>query len=186
MTLAYRDARPDDAEMLATLGRETFAETFGHLYTPENLAAFLESHSPERWRAELSDPNFSVRLAEEGGRAAAYAKLGSPSLPFETKRAAIELRQFYVLKPWHAHGVGSALMDWALAESRRRCAEELYLSVFVDNPRARRFYARYGFEQVGTYDFMVGTHADLDLVMRLDLARHAGLDPASMNTENEN
>jgi RimJ/RimL family protein N-acetyltransferase len=41
--------------------------------------------------------------------------------------------------------------------------------VFIDNHRARRFYARYGFEQVGTYDFMVGTHADLDLVMRLDL-----------------
>ncbi|HEY0014102.1 MAG TPA: GNAT family N-acetyltransferase [Allosphingosinicella sp.] len=169
MTVHYRDAVPKDAEALAALGRATFVETFGHLYTPENLAAFLESHRPERWRDELSDPAFAVRLAEEDGRAAAYAKLAPPSLPFETDRPATELRQFYVLGPWQGRGISTELMAWAIAEARRRGAQELYLSVFIDNHRARRFYARYGFEQVGTYDFMVGTHADLDLVMRLDL-----------------
>jgi GNAT superfamily N-acetyltransferase len=169
MTVTFRDAVPEDADALAELGRVTFAETFGHLYTPENLAAFLQNHSPERWRAELSDSAFAVCLAEEDGRAAAYAKLAPPSLPFETQRRATELRQFYVLGPWQGRGISSELMAWAIAEARRRGAEELYLSVFVDNHRARRFYARYGFEQVGTYEFMVGTHADLDLVMRLDL-----------------
>lgn len=175
MSVRYRDAAPGDAALLAELGRRTFVETFGPLYTPENLAAFLESHNEPAWHAELSDPRFAVRLAEEESEAAAYAKLGPPSLPFKTKRAAIELRQFYVLHPWQGRGVAAALMQWALDEARRRGAEELYLSVFVDNHRARRFYARYGFEQVGTYDFMVGTHADLDLVMRLDLEdAHAG------------
>ncbi|HEX8644347.1 MAG TPA: GNAT family N-acetyltransferase [Allosphingosinicella sp.] len=169
MTVVYRDAGPADAELLARLGRETFTETFGHLYSKENLAAFLESHEVGRWRAELADPAFSVRLAEEDGCAAAYAKVGPPTLPFETRRAATELRQFYVLDRWHGRGVARELMAWVLAEAGRRGAEELYLSVFVDNHRARRFYARYGFEQVGTYDFMVGTHADLDLVMRLNL-----------------
>lgn len=169
MTLVYRNAGPGDAATVATLGRATFIETFGHLYSPENLAAFLENHSEERWASELADPRFSVRLAEEDGIAAGYAKIAPPLLPFETARPATELRQFYVLGPWHGRGVSGALMEWALAEAGRRGAEELYLSVFVDNHRARRFYARYGFEQVGTYDFMVGTHADLDLVMRLDL-----------------
>jgi RimJ/RimL family protein N-acetyltransferase len=45
----------------------------------------------------------------------------------------------------------------------------MFLSVFIDNHRARRFYARYGFEEVGRYDFMVGTHADHDLILRLKL-----------------
>ena len=185
MTVAYRIAGANDAPILAALVRATFTETFGHLYTPENLAAFLETHQAESWRAELADPAFTVRLAEEEGRAAAYAKLGPPSLPFEVRRPCVELRQFYVLKPWQGRGVAQALMAWALGCARERGAEELYLSVFVDNHRARRFYARYGFEQVGTYHFMVGTHADLDLVMRVDLSaeRHAGLDPAPMNTE---
>ena len=58
------------------------------------------------------------------------------------------------------------LMDWAIDEARRRGAEELYLTVYTDNHRARRFYERYGFEAVGRYDFMVGSHADEDVIMR--------------------
>jgi GNAT superfamily N-acetyltransferase len=169
VTIAYRTAGPDDAATLAALGRATFVETFGHLYSPENLAAFLVNHSQDGWRAELSDAAFAVRLAEEAGRAAAYAKLGPPSLPFEVRRPCVELRQFYVLAQWHGRGVGRELMRWALAEARERGAEELYLSVFVDNRRARRFYEHYGFEVIGTYHFMVGTHADDDLIMRLVL-----------------
>jgi GNAT superfamily N-acetyltransferase len=169
--VTFRNASPDDAAVVAALGRETFVETFGHLYTPENLAAFLVNHSDENWRAELSDPRFAVRLGEAEGRSVAYAKLGPPSLPFEVEGPTIELRQFYVLKPWQGVGTAAELMEWTLAEARARGAEEMYLSVFVDNPRARRFYERYGFECVGTYHFMVGTHADDDLIMRLRLER---------------
>jgi GNAT superfamily N-acetyltransferase len=167
--MIYRDAGPDDAEALAELGRATFADTFGHLYSPENLAAFLTSHDPERWRQELADPAFAVRLAEEDGKAVAYAKIGPPSLPFEVSGPTVELRQFYVLKPWQGRGLAPEMMAWVLAEARARGAGQLYLSVFVDNPRARRFYANYGFREVGMYHFMVGTHADDDIIMRLDL-----------------
>jgi ribosomal protein S18 acetylase RimI-like enzyme len=74
-----------------------------------------------------------------------------------------------VLKPWQGAGLAPAMMAWVLAEARRRGAEEIYLSVFTDNLRAQRFYERYGFEAVGRYDFMVGTHADEDIIMRLKL-----------------
>ena len=167
--LRWRIAGPDDAAAVAAIGRQSFTETFGHLYTAENLAAFLANHNEANWRAGLSDPDFVVRLGEADGRAAAYAKLGPPSLPFEVKSPTIELRQFYVLKPWHGSGVAREMMAWVLDEARRRGAEEIYLSVFIDNHRARRFYERYGFEAVGRYDFMVGTHADEDIMMRLGL-----------------
>jgi diamine N-acetyltransferase len=165
----WRSAGPDDAAIVAALGRETFVETFAHLYSADNLAAFLVNHSEANWLAELSDPRFAVRLGEADGRAVAYAKLGPPALPFEPAANAIELRQFYVLSPWHGTGAARELMAWVLDEARARGAGEINLSVFVDNPRARRFYERYGFEHVGRYDFMVGTHADEDLIMRLRL-----------------
>jgi len=166
---AYRDATPADAALMARLGPETFVETFGHLYAPENLAAFLANHSETSWQCELTDPRYAVRIAELDGTAIGFAKLGPPSLPFEAKGPAAELRQLYVLKPWQGAGVAAVLMDWVIAEAGRRGADALYLSVFIDNRRAQRFYARYGFEAVGRYDFMVGTHADEDLVMRLKL-----------------
>ena len=168
----YRDAEPADAARAPPAARRSFTETFGHLYRPEDLAAFLAGHSPEQWREELSDPAFAVRIAEASGEAVGYAKLGPPSLPFEPRGPSIELRQFYVLAPWQGAGLARELMAWVILEARARGAEDLYLSVFVDNHRARRFYARYGFEYVGDYDFMVGNHADVDHVMRLSL-RHA-------------
>jgi GNAT superfamily N-acetyltransferase len=169
MSVAFRTAGPSDAAALAELGARSFTETFGHLYTRENLDIFLATHSQERWQRELSDSAFAVRLGESDGQAVAYAKLGPPTLPFEPSGQPIELRQFYVLKPWQGTGAAADMMQWAIDEGRRRGADELYLSVFVDNHRARRFYERYGFEPVGRYDFMVGTHADEDIVMRLAL-----------------
>ena len=167
--ILYRDAGPADAAALASLGRQTFTEAFAHLYSPENLAAFLQTHNEADWSAQLADPAFAVRIAEAEGALVAYAKLGPPSLPFEPRGAAVELRRLYVLKPWQGAGIAPALMAWTIEEARRRGADELYLSVFVDNHRARRFYARYGFEFVGLYAFMVGDHADEDHVMRLSL-----------------
>ena len=169
MSISCRDAVPGDAAALADLGRRTFSETFGHLYSPENLAAFLETHSQEKWHSELSDPAFAVRLAEADGAPVAYAKLGPPSLPFAPRGRPIELRQFYVLKPWQGAGIAAVLMEWVLEESKRRGADELYLSVFVDNHRARRFYERYGFSFVQPYVFKVGNHEDEDHILRLDL-----------------
>lgn len=169
--IAFRSAGPADAMVLARLGRRSFTETFGHLYHPADLAAFLESHSEAGWRNELSDPRFAVRLGEANGRALAYAKLGPPSLPFEVEGPTIELRQLYVLKPWQGAGIAARLMAWAMDEARRRGAEAIQLSVFVDNVRARRFYERHGFGAVGRYDFMVGNHADEDIIMRLALKK---------------
>jgi GNAT superfamily N-acetyltransferase len=165
----FRDATPEDAAALSELGKRSFTETFGHLYTSDNLAAFLTSHAVGNWLEQLSSSDFSVRVVEDGRALIGYAKVGPPTLPFEPRGTPIELRQFYILKPWHGAGLAPPLMSWVLDESRRRGAHELYLNVITDKHRARRFYARYGFAEVGPYKFMVGNHADEDIVMRLQL-----------------
>jgi len=76
------------------------------------------------------------------------------------------LDQLYILGSYHGVGIAHRLMDWALEEARCRSASQIYLTVFIDNDRARRFYDRYGFEAVGRYDFMVGNQADEDIIMR--------------------
>lgn len=169
MTVTMCDARAEDAAALTAFFKRVFTETFAHLYSADNLDAFLAGRTTPKMARELADPAFAIRIAEADGEIAGYIKLGPPSLPFEPRGRPIELRQLYVAAGFHGAGVARALTDWAIEEARRRCADELYLSVFVENHRARRFYARYGFEPVGRYDFVVGTHVDEDVVMRLPL-----------------
>jgi GNAT superfamily N-acetyltransferase len=169
MTVTYRDAAPEDAATLDRLFNTVFCDTFAHLYSAENLNAFLGGFGIADWEAQLRDPAFACRIAEVDGNAAGYAKLGPLKLPVEEDSPALLLDQLYVLKEFHGAGIAHALMDWTLAKAKRRGASRLYLTVFVDNHRARRFYDRFGFEAVGRYDFMVGNHADEDIIMRKSL-----------------
>lgn len=169
--ISYRNATPADAALLSDLGKRTFVETFGHLYSPEDLEIFLENHSVLAWQNELADSTIEIHLAFDGDIPAGYAKIGPPSLPFEPVGRPAELRQIYVLKPWQGAGIAAHFMDWVIARAHARGADSLYLSVFTDNHRARRFYEGYGFEFVQPYAFMVGTHADEDLILRLDLTK---------------
>ena len=168
MSIAFRDGRPGDGAAVAALFRDSFVATFGHLYSAEDLAAFLAGFTAPAFEAELADPRFALRLAQEDGALAAFAKLGPDDLPGAASDG-LELYQLYVLEPWKGRGIAHALMDWAIGEARRRDASELRLTVYIDNRRARRFYERYGFEEVGKYVFMVGSHADDDRIMRLAL-----------------
>lgn len=169
MTVAYRNASIADLDAIDRIFRASFCDTFAHLYRPEDLAAFLGQFTREAWAEELDDPTYAFYLAEDDGDPVGFVKLGPSSLPVDPTGRALELRQLYVLTSHLGSGVGVRLMDWALAEARRRRVEELFLTVYTDNHRARRFYARYGFEELGPYAFMVGEQADEDIIMRLRL-----------------
>jgi ribosomal protein S18 acetylase RimI-like enzyme len=164
--IAYRDAGPQDAEQLVAVFHRGFCDTFAHLYDPSDLAGFLAEHSPWHWREQLEDPRFAMRVAQSGDDICGFIKLGPLKLPVADAVDPIELRQLYVLKAWHGSGIAAELMHWSIAEARRRGARQMFLSVYTDNPRARRFYRRAGFEEIGPYRFMVGNHADEDVIMR--------------------
>ena len=173
MRIAFRDAGPGDAAALVALFHTGFTDTFGHLYRSEDLASFLSGHTADRWHAQLASSDFAVRCAEVDGKPVGFAKLGPNELPVETAETALELHQLYVLGPWQGEGLAPVLMDWVLGEARRRGARALFLSVWTENYRARRFYARYGFRFVAPYAFMVGEQADADEIFRLDLDQAA-------------
>ena len=166
---SFRGARVADAAVIDRIFDTSFCDTFAHLYSSEDLESFRSSFGIAGWEKELEDPRFAFRIAEVEGVPVGYLKLGPMKLPVEPNGRALLLDQLYVLKGHHGTGIAQALMDWALEEARSRGANELYLTVYIDNHRARAFYDRYGFEAVGRYDFMVGNHADEDVIMRKTL-----------------
>ena len=169
---AIRRAAPADAAVLAALGAATFVETFGHLYTPEDLQAFLgESHSIEAYAKALADPARALWIAgDDAGRAIGYAQAGRCGLPHADVRPEDgELKRLYVRGDAQNGGTGRALMDAAMAWLLRDGPRTLWISVWSENDGAQRFYARYGFEFAGEYEFIVGEQRDREFMYR----RHA-------------
>ncbi|URW75338.1 GNAT family N-acetyltransferase [Sphingomonas donggukensis] len=170
--IAYRDAMPGDGPELSAMAQRCFTDTFGSLYRASDLAAFLDrAFGADGLPSQIGAPDFAIRLATDDGRIVGFAKVGPNALPFPQAEDAnaVELYQLYVLGGYQGEGVGPALMDWAIAEARTRAADTLALSVYVDNHRAQAFYRRYGFVDVGRFDFPVGEHVDEDRLMVLAL-----------------
>jgi Acetyltransferase (GNAT) family. len=60
-------------------------------------------------------------------------------------------------------------MDACAIEARRRGGRTLWLGVWSQNPRAIRFYAKWGYEDVGGQTFMLGDDPQQDRVLALSL-----------------
>ena len=195
-----RRATPADAEALSTLSRTCFTQTFGHLYDPADLAAFLnEAYAPDVLRAELEDPNRATWLlfedeADEGFSRPDSSRTDHPSAPEACDEAPAssashvpigyvnacpahlphpdvspddgEIQRLYILQGHQGGGRGTALLNTALEWLERDGPRTLWIGVWSENYGAQRFYARHGFETVGEYSFMVGDHADHELITR--------------------
>lgn len=162
--MQLRPATPADAPALARLGRDSFTDAFGHLYSPEDLAAFLaEVHDEAVVAAEIAGGECRHALAVDGdGTLLGYCKLRHPSKLAEHSQARdpLELGQLYCAAPATGRGIGGALMDWALREARTGGHDAVLLSVYSGNTGAQRFYARYGFGKVADIHFRVGEQLD--------------------------
>lgn len=168
--MIYRDAVPADGAKLSAMAQRCFTDTFGSLYRASDLAAFLDrAFGADGLPSQLDDPAFKIRIGVQGDAIAGFAKIGPVDFPGDWGADAIELHQLYVLSQWQGDGVGPELMDWVTATARAGGYRQLVLSVYVDNIRAQRFYARYGFVEVGKYEFRVGDHIDDDRIWVLDL-----------------
>jgi ribosomal protein S18 acetylase RimI-like enzyme len=173
MTIAIRRATPEDARTLADLGVRTFTESFGHLYAPEDLQAFLdESHAEGAYAKSLADPRCALWIAEREGKAIGYAQAGPCGLPHaDAKPGDGELKRLYLAREAQGGGIGAQLFDEALRWLERDGPRTLWISVWSENFGAQRFYARYGFAKAGEYDFIVGRQRDREFIFRRDPPR---------------
>lgn len=114
---SIRRATVDDAPALSALAARTFTETFGHLYLPQDLQAFLEeAYTVERQRVILAHPDYAVWLLELDGEAVGHAAAGPCGLPHpDVKPGDGELKRLYLIKTQQSCGWGSRLLETALA-----------------------------------------------------------------------
>ena len=162
-----RQAIADDADLLAELGARTFCETFAAHNSAEDIAVYLASaFGPALQAIELADPASLFLIAEVDGIAAGYAKLkpGDPP-PGVTDEQPVELVRLYVAQEWLGRSVGAALMQACIDEARQKGYHTVWLGVWEHNDRARAFYRKWKFREVGTHIFQLGGDAQTDILM---------------------
>lgn len=171
--IVIRPATVADAAAVSVFAAEAFVDAFGAQNDPEHLAAHLkDAYSPARQAAEMTAPGACFLLALDGTEIAGFAFIEQGRrIPLVTGPSPCEVRRFYIGRRWHGQGVAQALMAAQIAEARRGGARTLWLTTWEFAARARAFYAKCGFVDVGTTIFMVGADPQTDRVLVLDLDR---------------
>lgn len=136
---------------------------------PGDLTAYISAElSPRRFRALLEDRNITVLVAEASRRIVAYMVIAkrSPHASLPDAPVPAEFRKLYLDPAYHGTGLSDALIQTALSVVGGDGPHAVWLSVFSENQRAISFYEKWGFQIVGSQEFLVGTDSQKDFLMQ--------------------
>ncbi|MBT1668134.1 GNAT family N-acetyltransferase [Curtobacterium flaccumfaciens pv. flaccumfaciens] len=144
LSTLIRPATLADADAIAHVHTASWRETYGRFVAdPDGNPWFDVARRVDMWRSVLAEPSTAGTIA--------VALDGTDVVGFGSAAAADdadavrpdELRALYVLARAHGTGAGQGLLDAVLGD------RPAFLWVAADNPRARSFYRRNGFEPDG-------------------------------------
>jgi ribosomal protein S18 acetylase RimI-like enzyme len=180
MSRTTRRAAHPDAHPLHDLAARTFALACPPGAKQADIDAFITTTlSAAAFAGYLADPGRTILMVEADGVPIGYAMLvagpiGNPDVAAVVDAdGAIELSKFYLLPEFHGSGAAAELMAATLAAAAATGARHCWLGVNQQNTRASRFYAKQGFEIVGTKRFLVGDEWHDDFVRLRRLAPQA-------------
>lgn len=155
-----RRAIPEDAKLVALLGRITFRETFGYLFLHhcDELRTYLDTtFDVGKIGRSIAKPQNTYWLTFVAGLPVGYAKLKHPSAPKgQSDQNAAQLQKIYILTEFLGQRIGSELLSHVLCEAQQR-APMLWLDVLRENVRAVTFYKKHGFSAIDEQTFSIGS-----------------------------
>jgi diamine N-acetyltransferase len=158
-TIEIREAKIDDAEFIALLGRVTFTETFGHLFRNRNelLDYYNKTFSIKKIKNSLNKSNTHYWIAFVNELPVGYSKLKLNSQSeFIAQKNTSQLQKIYVLKDFLSMKIGLELQNKLINKAKNKQSDFIWLSVLHSNKRAINFYTKNGFVEIGNHNFQIG------------------------------
>jgi RimJ/RimL family protein N-acetyltransferase len=144
VSVVIRPARPEDAAALAALGRAVGREDGAWLLTTDGWRSIADER---RYLRSLKRfPDAAVYVADDDGDVVGRLSLARDPHPASRHVADLGLM---VAATHRRRGLGTALLEQAVAWARGAGIRKLELHVFPWNEPAIRLYEAFGFEREG-------------------------------------
>jgi ribosomal protein S18 acetylase RimI-like enzyme len=166
--ITIRKLAVSDIPALRELAIRIYRDTFSHQNSPENMEAFLrKDYSEQSFQREFAEDGSQYFFACDDEKPVAYLRLrrskeAEPHLGPNT----IELHRLYVDINYQGKKIGDLLMDFALKLAAAQKVDWIWLGVWEHNPRAQRFYERWGFTRFAEHVFQMGEDAQTDWLLK--------------------
>lgn len=156
--IEIKTAASSQAEMLALLGRQTYTESHGdYVGNAEKLFNYVnKSFSVAKVEDDLRNPDVIYHIAYYNELPVGYTKLVQHATHSSLNSGSqIRLERIYILLDFLHLKIGRMLMDHIMLKAAELKFDNLWLSVYIKNHRAIRFYEKNDFKIVGELNFMV-------------------------------
>jgi GNAT superfamily N-acetyltransferase len=140
-TVVLRRASADDLPAIVGLiAADQLGATRDGVRTPDDLAGYQRA-----FRAIDRDPAHLLVVADSGHQVVATMQLSF--LPGLARRGALraQIEAVRVHEAFRSHGLGAAILSWAIEEARQRGCAIVQLTTDKSRTSAHRFYERLGF-----------------------------------------
>lgn len=135
-----RDARPEDAESIASIFNEAVLNT-----TAIWMDDVVDIADRQDWIAAREARGYPVLVATEGGRVLGYASFGD-FRPYGGYRDTVE-NSIYVHPDARGKGVASALLDALIDRARALGKHVVVAGITANNEASIRLHERAGFRE---------------------------------------
>lgn len=140
-----RKAIPGDEQVLAYIQTESWKAAFAGILSPEELKRCTDVKKAEQmYHNVLRREGCNMAIEFVDGKPHCTAAWGKNRC--ELDDSVGELICIHSLQDNWAKGYGSAMMEYVIDKLRQEQYDSVILWVFEANSRARKFYAKHGFE----------------------------------------
>ena len=147
-----------DTEVLALLGRQTWAESHGHYIEDKNdvLNYLNENFSVSKTKQHINNSKNIFYIIYVDDLPVGYAKIIVDKKQENViSQNCCQLERIFILNEFIPLKVGKQLLTYVENQAKVLQFDTIWLSVYIKNTRALRFYEKNDFDNVGELNFMV-------------------------------
>ncbi len=167
-----KTANESNAEVLAILGRVTYTESHGHFISDkEDILTYNDkAFSISKTKLDLNDSNNLFYIIYVDNLPVGYAKLVLNTIHESViSKNNCRLEKIYILNDFIPLKIGQQFLAFLEEKAKELQLDTMWLSVYIKNERAIRFYQKNEFKNVGELNFLVNGKAYENIVFSKEI-----------------